>query len=51
MKNTLGERIKLLREAKGWRQDELAQKIGLNRETASKSLRKSMQLDRFILTR
>ena len=35
MSNTLGAKIKLLREAKGWRQDELAQKMGLNRETLS----------------
>nr|NGX56819.1 Antitoxin HipB [Candidatus Anoxychlamydiales bacterium] len=35
MNNTLGEKIKLLREAKGWRQDELAQKVGINRETLS----------------
>ena len=35
MDNTFGEKIKLLREAKGWRQDELAQKVGLNRETIS----------------
>lgn len=35
MNNTLGEKIKLLREAKGWRQDDLAQKVGLNRETLS----------------
>ena len=35
MSITLGARIKLLREAKGWRQDELAQKVGLNREALS----------------
>ncbi|NGX36547.1 MAG: hypothetical protein K1000chlam1_01393 [Candidatus Anoxychlamydiales bacterium] len=35
MSNTFGEKIKLLREAKGWRQDELAQKVGINRETLS----------------
>lgn len=35
MSKTLGDRIKTLREAKGWRQDELAQKIGLNREVIS----------------
>ncbi len=36
MSNTRGERIRLLREAKGWLQDELAQKMGLNREILSK---------------
>ncbi|MEX0961356.1 MAG: type II toxin-antitoxin system antitoxin SocA domain-containing protein [Simkaniaceae bacterium] len=36
MSNTRGERIRRLREAKGWLQDELAQKMGLNRETLSK---------------
>ena len=35
MSNILGERIKLLRDAKGWRQDDLAQKVGLNREIIS----------------
>ena len=35
MSNTFGEKIKLLREAKGWRQDELAQKVGINREALS----------------
>lgn len=35
MNDTVGERIKLLREAKGWRQDELAQKVGINRESLS----------------
>lgn len=35
MSNTLGKKIRLLREAKGWCQDELAQKVGLNRETIS----------------
>jgi transcriptional regulator with XRE-family HTH domain len=35
MSNTIGDRIKALREAKGWRQDELAQKIGLSREVIS----------------
>ncbi len=35
MSNTFGEKIKQLREAKGWRQDELAQKVGINRETLS----------------
>ena len=35
MGNTLGEKIRLLREAKGWRQDELAQKVGLSREILS----------------
>ncbi|MDN3509097.1 MAG: DUF4065 domain-containing protein [Candidatus Neptunochlamydia sp.] len=35
MSDTLGDRIRLLREAKGWRQDELAQKVGLNREALS----------------
>ena len=35
MSNTFGGKIKLLRAAKGWRQDELAQKVGINRETLS----------------
>lgn len=35
MNNTLGERIKMLRDAKDWSQDELAQKMGFNRETLS----------------
>jgi transcriptional regulator with XRE-family HTH domain len=35
MSNTLGEKIKLLREAKGWRQEELAQKVDINREALS----------------
>ena len=35
MSAALGHMIRLLREAKGWRQDELAQKVGLNRETLS----------------
>ena len=35
MSSTLGNRIKLLREANDWLQDELAQKVGLNRETIS----------------
>jgi transcriptional regulator with XRE-family HTH domain len=35
MGDTLGEKIRLLREAKGWRQDELAQKVGLSREMLS----------------
>jgi transcriptional regulator with XRE-family HTH domain len=35
MGDTLGDRIRLLRETKGWRQDELAQKVGLNREALS----------------
>ena len=35
MNNALGERIRCLREAKGWQQDELAQKIGLSREALS----------------
>jgi len=35
MRHTLGEKIKKLREAKGWNQDELAQKIGINRVTLS----------------
>jgi transcriptional regulator with XRE-family HTH domain len=35
MRTTLGEKIKILREAKGWRQEELAHKLGLNRETLS----------------
>ena len=35
MRKTLGDRVRLLREAKGWRQDELAQKVGLNREALS----------------
>jgi len=35
MSDTLGDRIRLLREAKGWRQGELAQKVGLNREALS----------------
>lgn len=33
--DTLGERIRRLREAKGWQQDELAQKMELSRETLS----------------
>lgn len=35
MNNALGERIRQLREAKGWQQDELAQKIDLSREVLS----------------
>lgn len=35
MSDVLGERIRELREAKGWQQDELAQKMGLSRETLS----------------
>ncbi len=35
MSSTLGNRIKLLREVNDWLQDELAQKVGLNRETIS----------------
>ncbi|MDJ0652161.1 MAG: DUF4065 domain-containing protein [Simkaniaceae bacterium] len=35
MSKTLADRIRLLREAKGWRQDELAQKVNLNREALS----------------
>ena len=35
MKKTLGEKIRLLREAKGLCQDELAKKVGLTRETIS----------------
>lgn len=35
MSDSLGDKIRLLREAKGLRQDELAQKVGLNREALS----------------
>jgi transcriptional regulator with XRE-family HTH domain len=35
MHTTVGDRIRLLREAKGWCQNELAQRAGLNRETIS----------------
>ena len=35
MSNVLGERIRQLREVKGWQQDELAQKMDLSRETLS----------------
>jgi len=35
MNQTIGDRIKLLRESQGWRQDELAKKIGLGREALS----------------
>ena len=35
MDDTLGERIRRLREAQGWQQDELAQKMDLSRETLS----------------
>lgn len=35
MKKTVGDRIRLLREAQELRQDELAQTVGLNRETLS----------------
>jgi len=35
MSKTFGEKIKQLRKAKGWRQDELAQKMDINRETLS----------------
>jgi transcriptional regulator with XRE-family HTH domain len=35
MSDTLGDRIRLLREAKSWRQEELAQKVGLSREALS----------------
>jgi transcriptional regulator with XRE-family HTH domain len=35
MHTTFGDRIRLLREAKGWCQDELAQKVGLKREIIS----------------
>lgn len=31
----IGERIRRMREAKGWRQEELAQKVGLSREALS----------------
>ena len=35
MSNVLGERIRQLREVKGWQQDELALKMDLSRETLS----------------
>ena len=35
MSDVLGERIRQLRETKGWQQDELAQKMDLSRETLS----------------
>jgi transcriptional regulator with XRE-family HTH domain len=35
MDDSLGAKIRLLREAKGWKQDELAQKMDLGRETLS----------------
>ena len=36
MDRTLGERIKFLRELRGWHQEDLAQKVGLNREALSR---------------
>lgn len=35
MNTTLGKRVRFLREGKGWRQEELAQKVGLTREALS----------------
>lgn len=35
MDKTIGERIKFLRELRGWHQEDLAQKVGLNREALS----------------
>lgn len=35
MNKTPGERIRFLRDLKGWHQDDLAKKVGINRETLS----------------
>ncbi len=52
MSDTLGKRIRLLRETKSWRQEELAQKVGLSRKALSfiennHRQRKAEELNRF----
>jgi len=48
---TPGERVRYLRDLKGWHQEELAQKVGLNRETLSSIENNHRQLKAYELSR